>query len=54
MIKDVNYFIAGIVIVAVIGLIIFLIRRNRKDEKRFEKDMIDSEIKPEKHKDDQI
>ena len=50
----INYPIAGAVVLAVILLIIFLIRRNQKDEKKFERDMIDSEVKPDKHKDKSI
>lgn len=46
---DVNYTIVGVVLLAVILLIIFLIVRNQKDKKKFEKEMIDSEISPEKH-----
>ncbi|WP_442590466.1 hypothetical protein ACSBL2_04475 [Pedobacter sp. AW31-3R] len=46
---DINYEIAGLVLLAVILLIIYLIRRNQKDKKKFEKEMIDTEIKPEKH-----
>jgi len=32
-------------------LVIWLIRRNRKDEKTFEKELIQSELKPEDDKD---
>ena len=46
---DVNYPIAGVVLLAVILLIIYLIRKNQKDRKEFEKQIIDSELKPEKH-----
>jgi len=46
---EINYPVAGIVLLAMIILVIFLIRRNRKDEKTFEKEMSESEIKPEKH-----
>lgn len=46
---EINYPIAVLVLVAVAGLIIFLFRRNRKDKKKFEKETIQSELKPEKH-----
>ncbi len=46
---EINYTIAGPVLIAVAALIIFLIRRNNKDKKQLEKEIIDSEIKPEKH-----
>lgn len=34
--------------IAVALLIIYLIRKNRKDEKKFEQDVISSELPPEK------
>jgi hypothetical protein len=50
----INYKIAGIVLLLLILLVVFLIRRNLKDEKKFEKDMSKSELDPEQHeKDDQ-
>jgi hypothetical protein len=51
LIMEINYTIAGPVLIAVAALIIFLIRRNNKDKKQLEKEIIDSEIKPEKHDD---
>lgn len=51
---EISYPLAGLVLVVVIGLIIFLIRRNRKDKKKFENEMIQSELKPEKHDTDHI
>jgi len=48
---EINYTIAGPVLIAVAALIIFLVRRNIKDKKQLEKEIIDSEIKPEKHDD---
>ncbi len=47
----INYPIAGLVLLAVILLIIFLIRKNQKDKKKFEKDFMQSELKPDKHED---
>lgn len=49
-----NSFVEGLVIVVVFLLIIFLINRNRKDRKKFEQEMNQSEIKPEKHEDDRV
>jgi len=46
---EINYAIVVLVLIAVVALIIFLIRRNNIDRKKMEKEMIDSEIKPEKH-----
>jgi preprotein translocase subunit YajC len=51
---EINYPILGLVVLAVICLIVFLVRRNRKDEKKFEKEMTESEIKPEKHDEDKV
>lgn len=48
---EVNYLITVPVLIVVIVLIIYLIRRNRRDQKKFEKEIIESEIKPEKHDD---
>lgn len=39
--------IIGVAIVVAI-LIIYLIKKNRKDEKKFEQDVINSELPPEK------
>ena len=48
---EINYVTVGLVVLAVIALIIWLILRNRKDEKKFEKDMNQPEIKPDQHSD---
>jgi len=45
-----NYPILIAVIVLVALLIVFLIRRNRKDKKEFEKEVIDSELPPKEDK----
>jgi putative exporter of polyketide antibiotics len=44
---DINYWGVGLFIAVMVALIIWLIKRNRKDEKTFEKDIIQSELKPE-------
>ena len=51
---EINYPIAAFVTLLVIGLIVFLIRRNIKDKKKYEKEKIQSELKPEKHDDEHI
>ena len=48
---EINYNILGPVVVAGILLIFYLIRRNNKDEKKYEED-IDSEHKPESHEEE--
>lgn len=46
---EINYAITIPVFIVVAALIVFLIRRNNKDKKKMEKEIIDSEIKQEKH-----
>lgn len=46
-----NYPIAGLIIVVVIAGIIWLVKRNQRDEKDFEKQIELYEIKPDKHQD---
>ena len=48
---DINYWETGLFIIVILLLLIWLIRRNRKDEQTFEKDVIRSELKPEAEKD---
>jgi preprotein translocase subunit YajC len=49
---EINYLIIAIVVVIAIWLIIFMIRRNQKDKKNFEKQFAQSELKPDKHQDE--
>lgn len=51
---DINYVIVAAVLFVVILLIVFLIRRNQKDRKAFEKEVKDSELKPDKHEDNKV
>ncbi|SKB31045.1 hypothetical protein [Daejeonella lutea] len=48
---EINYPIAGLILLIAIIVIILMIKRNRKDQKNFEKAVNESEIKPEEHKD---
>lgn len=50
MTADVNYWWVGALIIVIALLITWLIRRDRKDEKEFEKEIIQSEIKADEHK----
>jgi cytochrome c-type biogenesis protein CcmH/NrfF len=52
MATDINYWWTVPVLLLLILLVIWLIRRNRKDEKELEKEIIESELKPEKHTED--
>ena len=47
---EIDYTLVGVILLAFVILIIYLVIRNRKDEKKFEKDMSKSELRPEKHK----
>lgn len=47
----INYWGTGLFIAVVVVLIIWLIRKNLKDEKTFEEEIIQSELKPEDDKD---
>lgn len=51
---QVNYPIVTIVVIAVIILLVWIIRRNQKDEKKLEQDIIQSELKPEENNDKEI
>lgn len=48
---DINYWETGLFIIVILLLVIWLVRRNRKDEQSFEKEVIQSELKPEEEKD---
>jgi preprotein translocase subunit YajC len=49
-----NSIVEGLVIVLVILLIVFLISRNRKDQKTMEDEITKSEIDPKKHDDKHV
>lgn len=44
---EINYWWVGLFLLLLVALVIWLIKRNRKDEKEWEKDVIQSELKPE-------
>jgi len=48
---QINYWWTSLIVALTIALVIWLARRNRKDEKAFEKELIQSELKPEENKD---
>jgi hypothetical protein len=52
-IMDINYNIAGLVLFIVLVSIIYLIVKNQKDKNKFIKNFNKSELKPEKHKDEE-
>ncbi|HEX8022604.1 hypothetical protein [Mucilaginibacter sp.] len=46
---QINYFIVSIVITLLIALMIWIVKTDRKDEKSFEQQIIDQELKPREH-----
>ncbi len=48
---EINYWWAGLFLLLMAALVIWLIKRNRKDEKIFEEEMIQSGLKPEEDHD---
>ncbi|NVM62693.1 hypothetical protein FHW88_000969 [Mucilaginibacter sp. SG538B] len=46
---QINYFVVAVVITLLIALMIWIVKTNRKDEKDFERQIIDRELKPREH-----
>ncbi|WPV02888.1 hypothetical protein SNE26_13970 [Mucilaginibacter sp. cycad4] len=46
---QINYFIVATVIAMLIALMIWIVKTDRKDEKDFERQIIDRELKPREH-----
>ncbi len=51
---DINYWMAVPLLLLVIALLAWLIKRNQKDKKKVEKEIMQSELKPEKHDEKKI
>ena len=51
--NNINYLEVSLAVLAVVVLVVWLVRRNIKDEKKFEKDMIQSEMKPDTEEQDE-
>lgn len=51
---ETNYYSVAFVVLIAVLLIVFLIKRNRRDQKNFEKNIINSEMKPEKHEESNL
>lgn len=45
----INFILIAVVVVAILGFIYFVIKKNYKDQKDLEKELNQKEIKPEKH-----
>lgn len=48
---DINYWWLGLFIILMVILLIWLVKRNRKDQKEYEQELIKSELRPERNKD---
>jgi len=51
--NNINYLEVSLAVLIAVALVVWLVRRNIKDEKKFEKDMIQSEMKPDKEEQDE-
>jgi flagellar biosynthesis/type III secretory pathway M-ring protein FliF/YscJ len=49
---ETNFGVIGLVVLLVLALVIYIVIRNKKDRRHFEKDLNDSEVPPEKHEDE--
>lgn len=49
---ETNFMVIGLIFLLVLCLIVYLISRNKKDRKKFEQDLNQSEMKPEQHEDE--
>lgn len=45
MLKDINYWWVSLLLAAMVALIVWTIRRDHKDEKAFEKDLLEQEVR---------
>lgn len=50
----INFILIAVAVVAILGFIYFVVKRNQKDQKELEKELNQKEVKPEKHSGDQI
>ncbi|MFN0289837.1 hypothetical protein [Pedobacter helvus] len=50
----INFILIAVVVVAILGFIYFVVKRNRKDQKDLEKELNQKELTPEKHCGDRV
>lgn len=50
----INVVVIAIVIVAVLAFVYFIVKRNKKDQKKLEQELNQREVKPEKHAEDKV
>lgn len=48
---NIDYFVVGIVVVIVLALILFTIRKNNREKKKLEKTIYEEEVSPAQHED---
>jgi len=50
----INFILIAVAIVAILGFIYFVVKRNHKDQKELEKELNRKELKPDKHSGNRI
>ena len=50
----INIVIIAILVIAILALVYFVIKRNRKDQKELVNELNNRDIKPEKHEEDKV
>jgi preprotein translocase subunit YajC len=50
----INFILIAVAIVAILGFVYFIIKRNQKDQKDLEKELNQKELKPDKHSDERV
>jgi preprotein translocase subunit YajC len=50
----INTVVIAIVVIAILGFLYFIIKRNRKDQQSFEDELNGGELTNKKHKEDQV
>lgn len=50
----INIVVIVIIVAAILGFVYFIVKRNRKDQKKLEQELNQRELTPDKHKGDKI
>ena len=50
----INTVVIAIIIISILAFVIFVVKRNRKDQKKLENELNQKELTPDKHKGDKI
>lgn len=51
---EVNKFVIGILVIVILAFVYFVIKRNKKDQKKMEREFNEKEVSPKKHEGDRI